>query len=107
MNLSEQKEIKIDHLKGGEGSVYAKMQDDGKVKIMLARLPKGSSIGLHTHVDSSEIIYAIKGRADFILNGEKGHFKAGEVHYCPKGGSHTMWNPYEEDLEVLCVVPKQ
>ena len=42
--------------KGGEGALCAKMITDELNKILLGRLEPGSSIGLHTHEDSSEIM---------------------------------------------------
>lgn len=97
----------IPHLKGGEGYAKARIFDDGKVRIMKAVLEQGCSIGLHTHTDSSEVVYILSGKGVCLLGGEKETVEAGQVHYCPKGSSHSMANENVEPLVVLCVVPKQ
>ena len=71
------------------------------------RLIPGASIGMHTHEDSCEVIYVLSGTASFVFNGEPETVEAGQAHYCPKGGTHTMKNNGDCDLVFLAVVPKQ
>ena len=47
--------------KGGEGVTHARMFADGRNRIMRGRLEPGCSIGLHTHEESSEIVYVLSG----------------------------------------------
>ena len=58
----------IPHMRGGEKEVRARMYTDPQNKIMRGRLIPGATIGMHTHETSSEIIYILKGKADFLYN---------------------------------------
>ena len=56
VEFSQLEETVIPNFMRGEGSVRAKMRVDGNGKIMRGVLEPGSSIGLHTHETSSEIV---------------------------------------------------
>ena len=92
---------------GGEKELCAHMFVDELNKILKGRLVKGASIGLHTHVDTSEIIFVLSGEGKMICDGKEEKLVKGDVHYCPKGSSHTLMNENDEDLEFFAVVPKQ
>ena len=101
--------------KGGEKELRAKMFFDGTnrimkgllVRIMKGLLVPGSSIGMHIHEDSSEIIFITAGHGSVIFDGEKEPVSEGICHYCPKGHSHSLVNDSDADLEFLAVVPQQ
>lgn len=97
----------IPNFKGGEKEFAAKMFFDGLNRIMKGRLTPGASIGLHTHDTSSEIMFITKGSGCVIYDGERIALNAGDVHYCPKGHSHTLINDSDSDLEFSAVVPQQ
>lgn len=104
MNTPEQA---MPHFKGGEGVAYTRMFFDGMNRVMLGRLPAGSSIGMHTHETSSEIMHVLSGTARVIMDGETEIVRAGQTHYCPKGHTHTTICEGPEDLVILAVVPEQ
>lgn len=62
------KETHIDNFKGGEKYIAAKMFVDNNNKIMFGYIIPGASIGLHTHTESSEIVYILKGKATIIYD---------------------------------------
>lgn len=95
------------NFKGGEKALAAKMFFDGTNRIMKGRLVPGASIGMHTHEGSCEVIFITRGSGCVIYDGERLELKAGDVHYCPEGHSHTLINESDEDLEFSAVVPKQ
>lgn len=97
----------IPGFKGGEKEVIAKMYFDGTNRIMKARLAPGASIGIHTHDTGSEIIFVTKGSGSVIFDGEKYPIKEGEVHYCPKGHSHSFVNDSDTETFISAVVPQQ
>jgi len=107
MNFDEIAQQTIPHMKGGDGVVKARISDDGKVKIMRAVLEPGSSIGLHKHEETSEVVYVINGVMTVAVDGKKELYRQGEVHYCPKGSSHEIRNEGKTNLVCLCIVPKQ
>lgn len=72
---------------------------------MYGHLSQGASIGLHTHTDSSEILFLLQGELKAIYDGKEEIIHAGQVHYCPKGHSHTVENlQKEEAIFFTCVV---
>jgi quercetin dioxygenase-like cupin family protein len=97
----------IPRMKGGEGYAKARAYEDERVKILRSTLEKGCSIGLHTHATGDEIVYVLSGEGASYLDGKEEILKAGMVHYCSQGHSHSMKNTGEAPLECLCVVHKQ
>lgn len=91
--------------KGGNGTMVAKMYSDDSVKILNGYLCKGSSIGMHTHEDSSETVYILSGEGKMIYDGVEEPLSAGSCSYCPKGHSHSLVNTGEEPLCFIGVVP--
>ncbi len=104
MNTPEQA---MPNFKGGEGITYARMFFDGQNRIMLGRLPVGSTIGMHTHETSSEIMHVLSGTARVIMDSEVEIISAGQTHYCPKGHTHMTMCEGTEELRILAVVPEQ
>ena len=96
-------EIK-DNFNGGNKYFKVKTFNDGLNKIMLIT---GASIGLHTHTNSSEIIYIISGSGKNICEGKEERLHEDDVHYCKEGSSHTFINDSNEDLIFFAVVAKQ
>ena len=94
----------IDGFKGGNGMMSMKCHDDGKNKIMLSRLAPGANIGYHSHEQNSEIIYCFSGEGHFEYDDTTEPFRPGDVHYCPMGHSHAMYNDGSTDLVYFAVV---
>lgn len=89
----------------GDGSLVARLCFDGKNKILLGTLARGSSIGYHIHETSSEIIFVLSGEGIVNDNGEEMTLRAGECHYCPQGHGHALKNQGKADLVFYAVVP--
>ncbi len=97
----------IVHFYGGEGSTIAKMAvEDGVRIIVRGRLSPGSSIGLHTHTDSLEVIFILSGHGKVLFEDGEERLGPGDCHYCPKGCRHSLINDGDEDLVFSAVVPK-
>ena len=97
----------IDHFKGGEKHIEARMYWDGTTRIMQARLVPGASIGLHTHEGNCEILFVTKGEGTLIDDDKPTLINAGQCAYCPKGHSHSLINAGHDPLEFYAAVPKQ
>ncbi len=102
----------IPHFKDGEGNLHVQMYWDGTTRIMHGVLVPGSSIGLHRHEGSCEILFMLRGEATLIEisgNGEKStHILcAGQCTYCPEGAAHTLINNGQQEVEFYAAVPKQ
>ena len=97
----------LQNFQGGQGQLVSRRYQDGNNKIGFALLTPGSSIGMHAHVTSSEIIFVISGEGKMTLgDGSVETLRAGDCHYCPKGGSHSLANEGTEDLIFRAVVPE-
>ena len=107
IDFSKMEETVIPNFLGGEGSLRAKMRTDELGKILHGVLEPGSTIGLHTHETSSEIIYILSGAGKVKYDGGEEAVEAGQCHYCPKGHSHALINNSGEPLEFFAVVPNQ
>ena len=105
IDFSNMEEQVIPGFLGGEGTFHARMRVDELGKIMRAALEPGSSIGLHTHDTSSEIICILSGTGKVLCDGQYEPLSAGSVHYCPKGHEHSLINDGTEDLEILAMIP--
>lgn len=105
--FNDMEETVIPRFQGGNGEFRAKMFNDGLNKIMRARLVPGASIGLHTHVNNSEIVFITKGQGHVLYEGEMIALHEGDCHYCKKGCSHSLINDSDSDLEFFAVVPQQ
>ncbi len=99
-------ETVIPHFKGGEGALAARRFEDGRNRILFGRLEPGCTIGYHTHDTSSEIILIRSGTGKVLMDGEYEAVKAGDVHYCPQGHSHSLINDSGDSLTFFAVVPE-
>lgn len=98
----------LEHFKGGEKELSAKMLFDGMNRIMYGRLVPGASIGMHMHDTGSEIIYLLEGSGRVLYDDGEETLEVGQCHYCPKGHSHSLINASSEsDLIFFAVVPAQ
>jgi quercetin dioxygenase-like cupin family protein len=107
MKFETVEEKVLEHFKGGEGALKTRMIVDETVRFMRGKLEPGSSIGMHEHSDSCEVLYVISGVGTAIMDGVEETVCAGEYHYCPKGHAHTLINRGVEDLIFFAVIPQQ
>lgn len=105
IDFDEIETVTINNFNNGIGSVEAKMFFDGNVRILKGLIKKGSSNGLHLHESSLEVIYILQGEARCLLDDKVEIIKKGQIHYCPIGHKHAIYNDKDEDLIMLCVVP--
>lgn len=70
-------------------------------------LEPGASIGLHTHENSSEVIYILSGSGKVQYDGAYECVSTGDCHYCPKGHAHSLINDSDAELIYFAVVPNQ
>ena len=66
--FEKRRDTVIPAMYGGEGAVSARMYVDGDNKIMEGVLAPGCSIGLHSHQNSSEIVYILSGTGKALFD---------------------------------------
>lgn len=81
---------KHENLRGGDGFVTTYTSviflRGKKIKLILMKMYPNSSIGLHQHVDDSEIYFTFNRHVGFGLKKKK------FFNYCPKDGTHSASN---------------
>lgn len=100
-------ETKILHMREGNGAVFSRSFEDETAKFLLLTLPKGSSIGPHSHLENFEAIYILSGKAHCGLDEKEEEVKKGQLHYCPKGSCHFVENRDEAPLVLFAIIPKR
>ncbi len=96
----------IPKFRGGTGVTKARMFVDDYNKIAEITLQKDVYVGEHKHEVDSEVVYVLSGIANCVLDGEEEIVTAGQIHYCPKGHTHYIYNCHDEDLVMYCVIPR-
>ena len=100
-------EAVIPRMNGGDGSVIAWMHDGDRCRVIVTRMPAGSSIGLHEQASGDDINYVMEGRGRAVCDGVEEPLFPGVCHICPKGSSHTIINDGDSDLVLFTVVSKR
>lgn len=106
IDFTKIEEVAIQDFKGGHGELDTRNYVDDKCKIMLSRLKPGASSGYHKHEGNCEIVRILEGQGHFDYDGKIEKVVAGDVHYCPMGHSHAMYNDGDTDLVYLAIVPE-
>ncbi|MBQ3692435.1 MAG: cupin domain-containing protein [Clostridia bacterium] len=104
IDFNAMKEITVDNMNGGEGSVCAKMFVNESGKVIVSRILPKSSIGLHLQTTGNDINFVVSGFGKAVCGGEEEVLSPGVCHYCPKGEEHTIINTGEEKLVLYTVV---
>lgn len=106
LNFDEMPALAMQHFKGGEGTLDARIHEDDAGKVLRLTLPQGASIGPHTHMGSCEVIYVLAGSGQCLDDEAEYPIRTGMCHYCPEGHCHSIVNTSAEPLILLGVVPK-
>lgn len=100
IDFEELKTVEVENMNGGAGFIKSKMFIDDNCKIIRAVLSPNSSMGKHTQ-NTNEFIYVLSGQAKIIINGTEEIVGKGQLHYCPIGSTHEIFNNTQEDLILL------
>ena len=106
INFNELKEMDVPNMNGGNGVVKSKMFMNNDCKIIKAILEPNASMGKHTQ-KNNEFIYVISGQARIIIEGKEEIINKDEVHYCPFGSTHEIYNNTNEDLVLLDITAEK
>lgn len=108
-NINDFVKSEVKNMRGGTGNIYLQkvspILDNMKMYAKII-IPKGSSIGVHTHEEDEEMIYVLKNKGIIIIDGKESKLEEGMISICRKGRNHSIKNIYDEDLELLAVVTK-
>ena len=93
-------------MNGGNGVVKSKMFMNNDCKIIKAILEPNASMGKHTQ-KNNEFIYVISGQARVIIEDKEEIINKDEVHYCPFGSTHEIYNNTNKDLVLLDITAEK
>lgn len=105
INFDKMDEQLVPNPRGGEGQMRKRAFQNEDVQIMHLTLAPRSAIGVHAHVDDSEMYYIISGTGRVIYDGGELPVQSGSCHYCPRGHEHSLVNDSDEDMVILAVIP--
>lgn len=100
-------EVTKEGMRDGKGPATVRSFKDDLTKVMRVTLAPGSTVGMHSHPTSSETILVMKGCGMAIFDGKQMTLDEGNIHYIPKGHSHSIINDSKEDLVLCCVEAQQ
>lgn len=98
--FNELNEIEVSNMNGGNGAVKSKTFMNNDCKIIKAVLKPNTSMEKHIQ-KNNEFIYVISGQARIIIENKEEIISKDEVHYCPYGSTHEIYNNTDEDLVLL------
>lgn len=104
INFNDMKDIIVNGLNNGTGTMTAKMYVGKQGKIIPCSIHTGGAIGLHKHETSDDINYVLSGNGKAICDGQEEILSVGTCHICKKGSEHSIINTGNEDLVLLTVV---
>ena len=95
-----------EHLHGGEGNLVDRMLVMDGHRFIKGKLTPGSTVGIHRHQGSFELIMITSGKGRAVCDGKEEVLVPGDCHYCAEGSEHTLINDGDEDLGFYAIVPK-
>ena len=107
---TDRTEEKKEGMRGGQGTTTIKhysSKEEMKANCRLCShiiLPPGASIGTHDHVEEEEIYIITKGQAVVIDDGTEAVLSPGDCVLTGQGGSHSIRNDSDQDLEFVAVI---
>jgi len=72
-------------------------------QLVIMSIEPGDDIGLETHDNVDQILYAVDGEGSAILAGERFEFEKGDVVCVPAGTEHDIVNDGDEPLRLFTV----
>jgi quercetin dioxygenase-like cupin family protein len=66
-----------------------------------ATLPPGTFVPPHIHPNQDEFVYILTGELDYVLDGQEGTAKAGDMLCMPKGIPHGLFNRSGNEVTTL------
>lgn len=107
IDFNKIKEMCVSKMNDGTGNINAKMYNDDNYRIILTRIPAGSSIGKHRQTSGDDINYVISGTGKAFCDGVEEILVPESCHICFKNSEHSIVNTGDEDLIIFTIVAKK
>jgi len=74
-----------------------------KLSVCIIRVPVGETVyPAHSHPNSEELIYILRGSGRVLVDGEVGLVRQGTVVLFPEGSVHMLQNNGIKEMKVIC-----
>jgi quercetin dioxygenase-like cupin family protein len=73
-----------------------------RAQVMVRTAVKGTTIGMHFHAVTDEIVLVVGGSGELFINGEWRPVTRGDLHVCPRGIVHDT-RALREDLQFVSI----
>jgi quercetin dioxygenase-like cupin family protein len=73
-----------------------------RAQVMVRTAVKGTTVGMHFHTVTDEIVVVVGGSGELYVNGQWRPVKRGDVHVCPRGIVHDT-RALREDLQFVSI----
>jgi quercetin dioxygenase-like cupin family protein len=85
-------------------AVFTGAEHGAAVSFFITNHERGSGPGLHTH-PYEETFIVQRGEADFTVDGETVHARAGQIVVVPAGAAHGFKGASDDPLEQVSIHP--
>jgi len=65
----------------------------------------GAYMPYHEHIDTDHVQYILEGKMKIKMGEDTKIAKKGDVTYIPSDIPHSYENPYQDEVQFLCIVP--
>lgn len=70
-------------------------------QVVIMSIPPGGDIGEEIHPDNDQVLYAVSGMGQVMLDGEISDFETGDMVLVPAGAKHNFVNKGDVDLKII------
>jgi len=82
--------------------IHPSLHQNKNQSLAEATIPAHSQTQRHYHQHSEEIYFVVQGKGEMFLHNETFLIQSGDSIVIPTGQHHSLNNPYDKDLIVLC-----
>jgi mannose-6-phosphate isomerase-like protein (cupin superfamily) len=113
--LKKEKEMEVEKrekMRGGEGIIeiihfFKKEEFKSNVRLCAKLIiPPNCSIGLHQHLDEDEVFIILKGKGILFDGNEEKFVEEKDAILTGNGGSHSIRNTGNDNLEIIAFIAK-
>ena len=112
MPIMESKTVSAKNKAGGKGEIQithllpSNYPNESCQMFANVVIPKGASIGVHTHNGNTETYHILQGKALYTDNGKTYEVGVGDTTFCADGESHGIECISDEDLKFIALIIK-
>lgn len=107
--IMDSDKVKSEKVERGENIWIQRLitDDEGAGNCFMRKftMKPGAYMPLHGHDDTDHVQYILDGKMEVTLGKKTKTAEKGDMLYIPSDLSHSYENPYEDEVQFLCIVP--